>query len=283
VRVWHIVRGSNNQRRVVHVCTLAGHSAAVSCLDMSTEFSMVVSGGADSIVCVWDFRSKRMIRLLGDHKGPLLSVSINSVSGYIATLTQQQMRLYTINGELISYINPANPLYRAHGSETLSPPCVVLATPCDAWQDGVVLVTGHREGYIYLWKLGKPVLDSEEEGAVVSTQPSAPLTKQALLDRKVHAYVSTTNRSKFRELYISSVPVKIHKANITVLKLCSSAPNKAKDVSKSAEDSKALELLVGDADGMVSRWTPLKLDQLNASDLTQVLNSAFTESAGSRR
>lgn len=284
MRVWQIARnGSSHQRRVVHVCTLAGHSAAVSCIDMSTEFSLVVSGGTDNNVCVWDFRSKRMLRLLGDHKGPLLSVSINSMSGFIATLTQQQMRLYTLNGELVSYINPSNPLYRAHGSETLSPACVVLATPCDAWQDGVVLVTGHREGYLYLWKLGKPMQDAEEESRDTGRSFSAPLTKESLLDRKVHAYESTTNRTRYRELYISSVPVKIHKANITTLRLCSSAPNKAKDVSRSAEDSKSLDLLVGDADGMVSRWTPLKLDQLGAADLMQVLNSTALESTSVRR
>ena len=286
VRVWQMTKTSNNQRRVVHVCTLVGHTAAVSCIDISTEFSIVVSGGLDNIVCVWDFRLKRLLRVLSDHKGPLLSVSINSMSGYIATLTLQQLRLYTMNGELVSYINPANPLQRVHGADTLSEPCVVLAAPCGQWQDGVVLITGHRDGYVYLWKLGKPQVESSEEGedeeCVLDTShhhstTKQPLTKEALINRKVTAYKTTTNHSKFRELYISSIPVKIHKANITVLKLCSATSNKAQEISKSAEESRCLELLVGDADGMVSRWTPLKLDQLSGNDLAQVLSSATAE------
>lgn len=291
MRVWQVTR-LNNQRHVAHVCTLVGHSAAITCIDISTEFSMVVSGGTDNIVCVWDYRMKCMLRLLGDHKGPLLSVSLNAMSGFLATLTAQQLRLYTINGELVSYINPANPLgCRLNGTDALSPPCVVLATPCGAWQDGVVLVTGHRDGYLYLWKLSKPVLDTDEE-CVLNSSMSSPssgrgkgsaVTYESILDRKVQPYVATTNQAKFRELYISAVPVKIHKANITVLKLCSSVPNKVKEtIAKSVEESRSLDLLVGDADGFVSRWTPLKLDTLATSDLVQVLSSATAEGSTKR-
>lgn len=289
MRVWQVTR-LNNQRHVAHVCTLVGHSAAITCIDISTEFSMVISGGADNIVCIWDYRMKCMLRLLGDHKGPLLSVSVNAMSGFVATLTAQQLRLYTINGELVSYINPANPLgCRLNGTDSLSQPCVVLATPCGAWQDGVVLVTGHKEGYLYLWKLSKPVLDTDEECVINNTSSgtargkSAPVTYESILDRKVQPYVTTTNQAKFRELYISAVPVKIHKSNITVLKLCSAAPSKGKEtIAKSVEESRSLDLLVGDADGFVSRWTPLKLDTLATSDLVQVLSSA-TADGGAKR
>lgn len=271
VRVWQVTK-LNNQRHVSHVCTLVGHAASVTCIDISTEFSIVVSGGADSVVCVWDYRLKRMLRLLSDHKGPLISVSLNAMSGFIATLTVQQLRLYTVNGELVSYVSPANPLgFRLNGTDTLSPPCVVLAAPCGAWQDGVVLVTGHKDGYLYLWKLSKPVLESEDE----VTKKTKSATTESLLERKVQPYVTTHNRTKFRELYIAAVPVKIHKANITVLKLCSTVPSKGKDtVAKMVEESRALELLVGDADGFVSRWAPLKLDTLASSDLMQVLSSS---------
>jgi hypothetical protein len=280
--VWQIVRGANNQRRVAHVCTFVGHSASIRCLDISTEFSIVVSGGADNAACVWDFRSKRMLRLLGDHKGPLLSVSINAMSGFIATLTLQQLRLYTINGELVSYVNPNNPTYRMHGADTLSPPCVVLATPCGAWQDGAVLVTGHQDGYIYLWKLGKPVLDAEDE-CVVDNAMKPVVTRESLLERKVVAYATTSNRAKFRELYISAAPGKIHKADITVLKLCSTAAKGKEAISRSAEESRQLDLLVGDADGMVSRWSPIKLDQLTSQDLLQVTSAAAPMESASRR
>ncbi|KAJ1421572.1 BEACH domain-containing protein [Ochromonadaceae sp. CCMP2298] len=88
VRVWRVSR-QNSQRRLLHVCTLAGHTAAVMCLDISTELSVVVSGGADSIVCVWDYRMKRMLRIL-EHSGPLLSVSLNPIGAMIGTLTATQ-------------------------------------------------------------------------------------------------------------------------------------------------------------------------------------------------
>ena len=149
------------------------------------------------------------------------------MSGFIATLSAQQLRLYTINGELVSYVNLSNPMgVRLNGPETLSPPCVVLAAPSGVWQDGVVLVTGHKDGFLYLWKLSKPVLETTEEGMKKITKPMTP---QSLLERKVTPYVTTHNRAKFRELYIATVPVKIHKANITTLKLCSTVSGKGKD------------------------------------------------------
>ena len=198
------------------------------------------------------------------------------MSGFIATLSAQQLRLYTINGELVSYVNLSNPMgVRLNGPETLSPPCVVLAAPSGVWQDGVVLVTGHKDGFLYLWKLSKPVLEATEEGMKKITKPMTP---QSLLERKVTPYVTTHNRAKFRELYIATVPVKIHKANITTLKLCSTVSGKGKDtVAKYVEESRSLELLVGDADGFVSRWAPLKLDTLTSSDLMQVLSSAAAD------
>jgi WD40 repeat protein len=327
VRVWQIVRSSTqNQRRVCHVCTLVGHTAAITCIDMSTEFSIIVSGGMDNVVCVWDFRSKRLLRVLPDHRGPLLSVSINAMSGQIATLTLTQLRLYTINGELLSYANPSNPTEggggllsmgradRLHSNSyssgnigssgaVLPAPCVVLAAPCGNWQDGVVLVTGHKEGYVYLWKLGKPVLDDDNDddagtgagadasssgaespaaAAAASTSSAKYSTSSATSpsERKVTAYVTTNNKIRFRELYISSVPMKVHKASITVLRLCSVTAGKAKDsITKAVDESRELDLLVGDAEGFVSRWTPVRLDQLNSTDLGHVLSSASVASS----
>lgn len=271
--MWQIVK-HHHKRHVNHICTLAGHSASIQCIDISAEYSIVVSGGLDNIVCVWDYRLKRMLRILSDHKGPVISVSISCVSGFIATLTTEQLRLYSINGELISYVNPSQPSNnRISGTGILNMPTVVLATPCGLWQDGVVLITGHKGGYFYLWKLRKPIIDyslSEDDN---NESFNVNNTKNVNVNRKIHSYITVKNESKSRELYISSIPTKTHKANITVLKLCSTATSKVKEiVTKSFEDSHSLDLLVGDEDGYVSRWAPIKLEQLPGTDLIQVLS-----------
>ena len=251
VRVWSLSKATQQPRRVLHICTLAGHSASIRCVDISSAFSLVVSGGMDQIVCVWDFRLKRLLRVLSDHKGPVLSVSINPISGQIATLTSAQIRLYTINGELLSYVDVSS-------IEGMPPPTVVLATPCDIWQEGVEIVSGHKDGHVHVWKMSK----------------HEALAKSSRKYDRSRAYSTVTNRARLRELYVSCTPMKTHKADITVLRLCSSAAGRAKEiVTKSFDESRSLDLLVGDEDGFVSRWAATKLEQLPAQDLGAVLKA----------
>ena len=47
-----------------------------------------------------------MLRLLGrKHTSAVLSVSINPLSGHIATLSALQLALFTINGEVLAEVN----------------------------------------------------------------------------------------------------------------------------------------------------------------------------------
>jgi WD40 repeat protein len=244
----------HNIRRLKHVCTFAGHNGCVKCIDMNTEFNLIVSGGIDRTVCVWDYRTKRLVRMLNGHRGPLIAVSIGPLSGFIATLTETQLRLFNINGETLSFVDFSDVLClngsisSVHG---LCPPSAILVTPCADWQDGVVIVTGHNDGQFYLWRLRDVVSDS----TALLIEPT------------------------IRQLFVSFTPTKTHRSSITVLKLHSTVSltkSKQRDmVVKSFDESRSLDLFVGDADGFVSRWSPCKLDQLQHSDLQNIASFGF--------
>jgi WD40 repeat protein len=224
---------------------------------MNTEFNLIVSGGTDRTVCVWDFRTKRLVRMLNGHCGPLLAVSVGPLSGFIATLTETQLRLFNINGELLSFVDffdmfcEPNSIHSVHG---MCPPTAILTTPCADWQDGVVIVTGHSDGQFYLWRLRDVVSESKTQ-------------------------LTSIHEPNIRQLFVSFTPSKTHRSSITVLKLHSTvSPMKSKHrdmVVKSFDESRSLDLFVGDADGFVSRWSPYKLDQLQHSDLQSIQSDGF--------
>lgn len=307
IRVWTIVYGDNQRRKLKHVCTFVGHFGPVLCMEISSEFSMLVSGGADRSVMVWNYRTKRMLYSLSRHNGPVFSLSVNSISGQIFTLTSNQLRVYGINGRLLSIVNidvheSSSSSYDSFSSNSssgwansstsisaASSPRVVVATPMAEWQEGVVAVTGHEGGHVYLWRLRSlsvpravsfAELYPKDFDAAHYNRESLSWTKQ-----RVSAVQEKDDRAEKElllegvpmltsQLYISSTLTKVHTTDITVMRLCSTgAANRTKDlVTKSFDDNRtAVDLLVGDADGFVSRWAPLRLDQLPNSDLHSII------------
>ena len=141
IRVWKY-DGS-----VLRLCaSLCGHDGfQVLCLDISTEFSILVSGSAQGKVLVWDLRTLTFIRHL-QHRhvnGPVNSVSVNNTNGNIVTLVGSQLSLFDINGNRLS----------DHGMFQTMPTCAV-ASDCPEWlENGVVAVSGHLGGEVCLWSL----------------------------------------------------------------------------------------------------------------------------------
>ena len=100
---------SSRGRTLLHLGTMAGHVGPVKCIDINTVYNLVISGGSDRTVCIWDFRAVRLVRILGKHSGPVLSVSMGQHSGQLCTLTSSQLRVYSINGQMVACADMASP------------------------------------------------------------------------------------------------------------------------------------------------------------------------------
>jgi len=238
IRVWKFQKLSGN-RRLEHLMTLCGHDGSILCVTICVNFSVVVSGSEDRTAMVWDLRGSKLLRVLGHHSGPVISVGVNSISGNIVTLTAGELRLYSLNGELLSSASMIEESAVKHRAR------VVLCPPSGDWQDGVVAVTGHDNGYVYLWKLKVNTVERENG------------------ERRV-----------VREL-VSYALTKIHRVNICSLKLSPAVFNKSKPLlPRVYEGENMYELLVGDTQGFVSRWAPGKLDHLTPVELQQVMAHA---------
>lgn len=271
---------SSQRSQLHHVATFTGHSGAIQCLDVSTAYSCVVSGCLDGLMCMWDYRMKRMIRLINVSQ-PLLSVSISHISGQVVALTTKRLFVFGLNGDLMGYADVSKPsgfqtkpsdpadstLRYPDGIEMskMAPPTVAIAVSSAEWQNGIVAVTGHKGGQILLWKLDK--IDC----SLVQTSESSKMSSRDASSSR--PYSTTVCTSIVRPLNVVSVLPKTHKADITSLRLCPSGGlSKNKDmVMKTYEDSRLLDLLVGDTEGFVSRWASAKLDQLAQAELLSLL------------
>jgi len=301
VRVWRLVKSASSfHLQPVHA--FAGHLQAITCVEIVPEYHLVLSGDAAGVVHMWDYAIGCFVRTLGPpHTSHVLAVSMNTISGFIATITKEQLRVFHLNGALLSYQNffakgdvndMSSSCDRAHYYKRnqrleglkLSHGSSVVAPPCGEWQDGVVAVTGHQEGHVLCWKLTSTMQLTEEQSAAEDVTKSP-------IEESLHPMAAG---QYYRRLYIASTPTKVHRSAITTLRLsgglstqttlASSLTNFRNNITVNSNthkevihrayaESRNLELLIGDAEGYVSRWSTVKLDQLSPGELQSIVLS----------
>ncbi|TMW67793.1 hypothetical protein Poli38472_007465 [Pythium oligandrum] len=136
------------QRMFKQVTKLVGHDDVVTSVAIDKEFNLIASGSHDCCVILWDLRTKTFLRELGGHNGPVVHVGINGANGNVLTGTASEIRLWSINGDLLAATTAP--------SVGLSTITAAISTQCETWQNGVVVVTGHSNGTIALWGLSYP-------------------------------------------------------------------------------------------------------------------------------
>jgi len=245
---------TREQRGMRQLAAMAGHRGSVLALALCPELGLLVSGGLDGQTMVWDLRSARLVRVLPPHQASahedrakaVVSVSVGAQSGRIAVLGECTLRLFSVNGALL-----ASEDLRSSTAVPLPAARVVLMPPLGDWQDGVVAVTGHDQGQVHLWRL----------------QPSS----------------SSSSPRRLRLSLAQTLLPKSHSKRITALRLCpahgNGPPPRRELISRSFEDPACLELVVGDCEGWVSRWTALRLDALGEEDSQAVAAELAVEAA----
>ena len=159
VRVW---KYESNHMRLQS--TLCGHDGGkITCIDISTTFGTIVTGASDGTVLMWDLRTLSFLREL-DHDPrtnkrampkAVISISLNDKTGDVLILVDSKVTIFDINGNLVAKMK--NP-YEAF-SEKNRPSCAI-STDCPEWmENGVVAVTGHKDGTVKMWGVNR---DKEE-------------------------------------------------------------------------------------------------------------------------
>jgi WD repeat and FYVE domain-containing protein 3 len=126
--------------------TFCGHDGSrITCIDVSVECGVIVSGCSHGRVLLWDLRTLTFVRALQTKcDKATLSASINHKNGNVVALVDDKVLTFDINGTLVA----------ERQFSSANPPTCAAATDCPEWmEEGIAVVTGHHSGEVRLFSI----------------------------------------------------------------------------------------------------------------------------------
>ncbi|KAG7390907.1 hypothetical protein PHYPSEUDO_006391 [Phytophthora pseudosyringae] len=249
-------KGSDRRRMFKQAAKFVGHTDAVVCVAINKEFNLIASSSADRSVLLWDLRTRALLQELAGHTATVYHVSINSANGNVLTATSSEIRLWSINGDLLAASGSS-----AFGLQAIS---CAISTRCESWQSGVIAATGHVNGAIALWGIRYPAdlawqkkdnLDAEAGAAENLSSVESP--------RVSGSFCSSPSNSKRMDSVNMPVSIQnqgapscartevVPSCQLFVLKLLLDHRAKVTALTLGPEQR---QLLSGDAEGNCVRW-----------------------------
>lgn len=135
------------RRPLQSVGSLFGHSGAITCMVASTSFRILLTGGADRQVCVWDLNRMQLVTRLPDvHQAPVKALAIDPITGDLLTAAGCDLHVWTINGQLL-----ASRRLGSSGGQTSPGDAICSLTVAKETQGAII--TGHRDGSIRFFSI----------------------------------------------------------------------------------------------------------------------------------
>lgn len=141
---------TSKKRELKVLATLSGHHSSILSIAISLNYGVILSGSNDGTAIVWCLYELRFIRSLYGHSKPVNYVDINNLTGDLYTISDNCIRMYSINGVCLSSVDISS----------LSPCTAFMVLPCVDYYDGIVCITGHHNGNIRLWSIQRPNVES---------------------------------------------------------------------------------------------------------------------------
>lgn len=140
--------------------SLHGHTDAVTCLAASPAYNVIVSGSRDGSAIVWDLSRFIFVRQLRDHVGLVAAVSINDLTGEIATCSATWLHIWSANGDALATVNTS--VGSADRMQQIL--CVAFSTTHE-WDQQNVVITGSTDGVVRMWSMEYVQVPSETRKA----------------------------------------------------------------------------------------------------------------------
>lgn len=237
------VVGLKQRRRFKSICKLNGHEDEITCVAISVEFNLIMSGSADGTAILWDLRRKTYAREVGGHGSAVSHIGINSGSGNVTTVCRSDIRIWSINGDLLACAK----LEQHHMSRVTTLYC----TRCDIWQDGVSIITGHSYGMIGCWKIVYP--SDQLAKASQKEISSEKATEDEIKDREKAVPVRNIYSSSSLELETNENKLVIPSCELEpVVKLASKHKSTITAISMTQTQR---QFITADAEGRSIRWS----------------------------
>lgn len=145
VTVWEF----DGRRKALFVKhSLHGHTDAVTCLAASSAYNVIVSGSRDGTAIVWDMSRFTFVRQLRDHVGIVAAVSVNELTGDIATCSATWLHVWSTNGDALAMVNTS--IGSADRMQQIL--CVAFSSTRE-WDQQNVIITGSTDGVVRMWSM----------------------------------------------------------------------------------------------------------------------------------
>ncbi|KAI3886193.1 hypothetical protein MKX03_010713 [Papaver bracteatum] len=197
ISVWRIWKsGPRGMRHLQLKRSLCAHTNKITCLHVSQQYMMIVSGSDDCTIILWDLSSLVFVKQLAVFATPISAIYMNDLTGEIVIAAGTLLSVWSINGDCLAVINTS----QLPSDFVLT---VAISTSSD-WLDTNWYVTGHQSGSIRVWQM---IHCSEESNVSKST---TKLLEGFRINDKVPEY-----RLALRKV------LKFHKHPVTALHLTS--------------------------------------------------------------
>lgn len=168
VKVWSIT-DTRGRGQIKLKQPLYGHTAGVLCLTASAAFNIFVSGSCDRTCIVWDLSRLQYRTQLPDHIAPVTAVSINNMTGVIASSAGSWLYVWSINGERLASVDTTS------NAGHLQINCVHMSQAND-WDIDNVIMTGGSDGVVRMWSIRlKEVINIKSVEVSKDSEQSAEL------------------------------------------------------------------------------------------------------------
>ncbi|KAH3872283.1 hypothetical protein DPMN_035498 [Dreissena polymorpha] len=167
VNVWE---QNLKEKRVNLKQPLYGHTEPVTCVAVSPGYNFIVSGSRDRTCIIWDLSKLTYVRQLRGHTAPVAAVTINELTGDIASCAGTYLHVWSINGDEIACVNTAS--VRLH--QIL---CVAMSQMME-WDSANVILTGSSDGVVRMWSIDYVQVPDQTRIVVPSTEKSTTSTSK---------------------------------------------------------------------------------------------------------
>nr|NP_608968.2 blue cheese [Drosophila melanogaster]AAF52302.4 blue cheese [Drosophila melanogaster] len=157
-----------NRKSLAVKHSLHGHTDAVTCLAASAAYNVIVSGSRDGTAIVWDMTRFTFVRQLRGHAGVVAAVSINELTGDIATCSATWLHVWSINGDALAMVNTC-----VGSADRMQQILCVAFSQIREWDQQNVIITGSTDGVVRMWSLEHtqvPIDRKLKRGTEVSSQ-----------------------------------------------------------------------------------------------------------------
>nr|XP_029733035.1 LOW QUALITY PROTEIN: WD repeat and FYVE domain-containing protein 3-like [Aedes albopictus] len=138
--------------------TLHGHTDAVTSLAASTAYNIIVSGSKDKSAIIWDMSRYKYVRQLLNHVGVVAAVSINELTGDIATCSATWLYVWSINGDCLAKVNTS-----IGCADRMQQILCVTFSHKNEWDNDNVIITGSTDGVVRMWSLDHVQIPTERQ------------------------------------------------------------------------------------------------------------------------